>query len=349
MANRPPRELSAVPALGDSASHPVLVLGEVRANIGLLEGDPEEVLGQISRVARTSRGDVVVLDARYNTLRFYDRYGRYLHSIGSPGHGPGEFVLPTAMFLKGDSLLYVADGRSNRITAFARSTDGWHFETSFGTAGVFPYDMCVLEDEIFVHGLGGGAQRGSQLVHVFSRSGELIRSFGQVYFSERALIHSSLSTGRIACVEPALIVLVPVGLPFVTGFKSSGEPLWSTMFQSFAPFRYVEFADRIENPIPDAGAQQTVGVVVTPGAHVLLQVGTFTTESFDAGIPFERLDSYVVHAETGVGWNLGSDLPLLGQIGAEDVVVVEELPHPRIELRSARISMPRPPSVGRQR
>lgn len=66
-------------------------------------------------------GSFYVLDLQARSVRRYGADGRYLATLGGPGPGPGEFLLPYALDVAEDTVR-VFDLRAPRISAF--SPDG---------------------------------------------------------------------------------------------------------------------------------------------------------------------------------------------------------------------------------
>jgi hypothetical protein len=104
------------------ASQPMLTIGSV-------EGTPEYELYRASSAARLSDGRIVVANGGTNELRFFDRSGRHIASVGRTGEGPGEFRdLQRVWTLTGDSLL-AYDFMPARLSVFSRrfrSLDSHH-------------------------------------------------------------------------------------------------------------------------------------------------------------------------------------------------------------------------------
>jgi hypothetical protein len=69
--------------------------------IGTVEGEPEYEFGRITGMAVLSDRRVVVADAMAHNLRFFSADGTYQQTVGTQGHGPGEF---------GDGFLGVLQG-----------------------------------------------------------------------------------------------------------------------------------------------------------------------------------------------------------------------------------------------
>lgn len=75
-------------------------------------------LSQIASVRRLSGGRIAVLDAGFKKVAIFDSTGLLWRVIGrGHGSGPGEFIFPTAMAVRGDSIA-VFDYSQNRVTLF---------------------------------------------------------------------------------------------------------------------------------------------------------------------------------------------------------------------------------------
>jgi hypothetical protein len=66
--------------------------------------------------ARLLDGTVVVADDGAKNLKFYDREGRLVRSVGRDGQGPGEYELVELLGTCRSGLLYSYDGTNGRIT-----------------------------------------------------------------------------------------------------------------------------------------------------------------------------------------------------------------------------------------
>jgi hypothetical protein len=90
--------------------------------IGVEEGDSVYEMYEVGGARRLSDGRIVVANGGTGELRFYDREGRFIESIGGVGKGPGEFeYLVWVQVLPGDTLLAFDD--MHRLTAFAPNGD----------------------------------------------------------------------------------------------------------------------------------------------------------------------------------------------------------------------------------
>jgi hypothetical protein len=91
---------------------------EPALDIGMLDGPPQYQFGDIAGVVRLGDGTVVVGDDQSKDLRFFDRSGRHVRTVGREGGGPGEFRSVGSLFAVEDSLV-VGDWSSRRVSVFA--------------------------------------------------------------------------------------------------------------------------------------------------------------------------------------------------------------------------------------
>lgn len=314
-----------------SRSSRSLSLGAPSFHVGELDGPSEYVLGSIDAVARTD-STIVLLDSRSHLVRLFDHQGRFVTSAGGPGQGPGEFVRPNAMTIDSLGSIFVTDVRAMRLNVFRYVEDSVKFATSAPLTDVMPYDVCALSGSIVVHGVELRDPQGSRQVHVFDPDLSYRRSFGRVYDSGNSTIQNALTTGQMLCVPPSTVVYAPANLPFVFAYSITGETLWISRLSDFVPFPYVEYPDRIVNPIPDGGAHASVSLARACEGWLVVQVAQITTESARAG-QYSGLDTYALEVATGEGLYLGDDLPFVVDSNESVALAKEDQPFPRIEVR----------------
>lgn len=98
-----------------------------QADIGVLEGSPEQQLFDVYDATRTPDGRIVVANSGTFELRFYSSEGDHLLSVGGEGDGPGEFRSLSLIDAVGKDSIYVWDQRAMRVSVldmsgrFARS------------------------------------------------------------------------------------------------------------------------------------------------------------------------------------------------------------------------------------
>ena len=96
--------LPATDALG-----PEVAVAEVDLKLGVMDGDPNFIFGNIRGIEAASDGTIYVLDYQAVEVRTYGPDGQYLETIVGSGEGPGEISEANGIFLSGDSLLWIND------------------------------------------------------------------------------------------------------------------------------------------------------------------------------------------------------------------------------------------------
>lgn len=97
--------------------------------IGTLDGPPQLVFGEISRLAEDTHGGIYVLDGQVPEIRHFDRSGEFIGTVGRSGEGPGEYGhLSLGMVVDSAGVLYMHDWSNGRIVRFTedgRALDPW--------------------------------------------------------------------------------------------------------------------------------------------------------------------------------------------------------------------------------
>jgi hypothetical protein len=299
--------------------------------IGSLDGAPEQVFGEIVDAALDARGRMIVLDARYNDLRLYDRAGRFIASAGGPGDGPGEFQSPAALALHGDTTVWVLDRRAARVSRFRLQPDGFRFVRSFPVR-VSAYDLCAMGGSLFVYGLS--AER-NETIHRFTTSGKEAGAFGVVYTAPNPLVRGQLLMGRLTCAEAdGLVLAMSNFLPEVRGYTGDGILRWRAVLPDHQPIRMDEEPDGVRQGMPahGRGYHYAASLVAAAPGHAILQMAHLTPASLRSPYPFARLDTYVLDTRTGRGEHAGSDVPLLAYVREHHALSAREDPFPRLTL-----------------
>ena len=85
----------------------------------LLETNESCLIGRMNKI-RVFDQYLLILDRHIaKSLYIFDKEGRFLKKIGNVGGGPGEYVEPSDFTIdKDNKIIYVLDGRSNRINKY---------------------------------------------------------------------------------------------------------------------------------------------------------------------------------------------------------------------------------------
>ena len=113
-------------AVAAAQASPENAVPRLELEIGRTPDDDDFYFERVVDIAVDTDGRLFVLDNGANDVKVFDSRGRFLHSFGREGSGPGEFNVPIALTLTNDSLI-VTDGMLRRVTVF--DLDGKHLRT----------------------------------------------------------------------------------------------------------------------------------------------------------------------------------------------------------------------------
>jgi hypothetical protein len=101
-------------------------VGELLTTVGEAEGDLNYELFRVLDATRLSDGTLALGNSSTGEIRFFDREGTFVRSVGSKGGGPGEFqganALRALRRVAGDTLV-AWDIYAQRISVFAPDGD----------------------------------------------------------------------------------------------------------------------------------------------------------------------------------------------------------------------------------
>lgn len=148
-----------------------LVLAEV-LRLGSAFGD--DAFGRVMDVELGPTGRIYVADDLSWNVVVFDAAGRLLRRVGRRGRGPGEFERPWYLAVDRYDSLFVWDGALARISVFGPD---FRFARSFPAPGRWTVSgFSVRSDGTLLVGAFAPGMMGS--IHVLSREGRVLRSFG---------------------------------------------------------------------------------------------------------------------------------------------------------------------------
>ena len=103
--------------ISDSVTVDTLIIA-ITDTIGVEMGDSSYVFGMLMEVAYGAAGEIIALDMNRSSLSIFSSDGEYIGSIGSPGPGPGEFLIPINFAIMSDGGIAVADAVARNISFF---------------------------------------------------------------------------------------------------------------------------------------------------------------------------------------------------------------------------------------
>lgn len=239
--------------------------------IGEMNAPEELVFGEIVDIAIDVHGRILALDRQMNQLRVLDTSGNVVQRLGRAGSGPGEYRRPTAVLANGQGRVYVADV-ARRIQVYEQEGDSLEFaRTTQLTVG--PLDLCGVDQEFVV--VAPSATLPTAL-HMFDRTGAALRSFGEVYRTNNALLRYEFLRGQVVCSQATgLIVYAPTAwIGDIRAYRSDGSAEWLTTIEDFITMQGTADSEGGIRPAPlTNGFHRLLSLVALPNGDVLAQYG----------------------------------------------------------------------------
>ncbi|HEV3049083.1 MAG TPA: 6-bladed beta-propeller, partial [Longimicrobium sp.] len=138
------------------------------------ESGADDAFGRVMDVELGASGRIYVADDLNWRISVFDGSGRLLRRVGRRGPGPGEFERPWYLAVDRLDSLFVWDGALARISVFGPD---FRFARSFEAPGRWVVSgFSVRADGTLLVGAFAPGTVGS--IHVLSRQGRVLRSFG---------------------------------------------------------------------------------------------------------------------------------------------------------------------------
>jgi hypothetical protein len=316
----------------DAARRLARDIADARVAIGTLDGDAETVFGNVVDVAIDDRGNVLTLDNRLVGLREYDQKGRFRSEFGRAGRGPGELVEPVAMATGMGDRLFIVDA-ARRLIIYQRTQDSYRSIATV-TLDFTPEDVCTLGDHVVIHGV---SRQRPDVIFLYNVSGQLERSFAEVYKSPNAAINTVIGPGKIACDPTRDLILFATGTSIgqVRAYTAAGELKWITSIDGLVPLEVSEIEGRRSSKhlrVPDGGYHQMTGATFLPPHHFLVQTTLYVWDKKASRIMSELRSSLLIAAADGSGAFVGNNVPLVVTTRAGLLGSVTNDPFPRVSL-----------------
>ena len=296
--------------------------------IGVNEGDEDEILGNVVDVAHDPDGRIFVLDSEFATVRIYDPDGSHVGSFGRSGTGPGEFQSAASLSLSDSGRFAVVVNGVGPIQVFTRREDGlFEYRNSISKHEIASRSGCAMNGHLYL--LGYHPERSGP-IHKFTLEGEYVDSFGELYKSKNEFVVLVLSgRGLIACSEMHNVVgFIREGVPVLTGYAANnGSMLWRVKFKGFKPTVIEERGwDRMSHMNISPGQSLADRLFSDSDGHLNLAYIYWTRR----GRPTPR-HIFRIDAVSGEGTYLGHNL---GIVAKHDDYILHSfnVPYPRLDI-----------------
>lgn len=162
----------------------------------------------------------VLLDISNSNLYEYNLSSNEVQKIAQAGRGPGDLFRPSDLAVwEGQVFVPTADGM---VSIFDCTNSPCKYLRSINL-GFVPHSIAVTENRLYVMGLPESVSSDHPL-HVFDREGNLLQSFGEIYYTENGNLTDMYSQGKIR-VDPDsnLVYMVFHSFPLVYIFNNDFE------------------------------------------------------------------------------------------------------------------------------
>lgn len=288
------RTLAGLPPVGS----------EPEVEFGLDPASDAGVLGGVADMAVDREGFVYLLDPVERRLVVFDPRGRLLDATEDATHRNPPLEHPVSVDLLGDEVVVFDEGR--RSLVFFRRGESELRHAGEAPLELFARRMCVLDGQIFLLGYHEG-----RLIHEVNREGQLLRSFGDPFFSEPEILARGITSGLLTCVggEDPLLLLAEERFARVRGYDVAGGVLrWS---HEPDDFRAVEVAATPDGTgivfsDPSDGPPHRWVSLHAVGPHVVVQRG-IVEDAMRSALQITEVETRVLDSATGEALAVGED------------------------------------------
>lgn len=188
---------------------------------GMSGFEEEDYFGRIEGYAVDTEGNIYIADSMVQTIKVFNKEGKYIRSIGQRGRGPGEFMAISGVFIS-NKFIYALDPMQFRISKFSlngRLEDTFLTSKSSQDLNFFRQVLPNSDDTFLVlykqWGYGNYAQYDKdEIVHIWDKEfSEKLHSFGSFtrfgYKSKAAEVFARHNTGSMAFVDESNLVVAP--------------------------------------------------------------------------------------------------------------------------------------------
>jgi len=165
------------------------------------------IFGEIMGVVHQKNQNYILLDSKFNEIRFYDKKLNLLKIQKKAGRGPGEFLSPQKIIMDGN-YLFIMD-LYHKINKYEVTDDSLTYIESLNLKFI-PVDISLSGNSIFVRGVKSkdfSIQNNSvNIIHEYDISTfKYIGSYGNSYYSNNIRVIVRLSDGPFKVFEDILI------------------------------------------------------------------------------------------------------------------------------------------------
>lgn len=129
---------------------------EEELSLGEAEGREEYMFSEIRHIAISEDERIFVLDSKEDHIKVFDKEGKYLMTIGTPGQGPGELDRPSSICISQNELVVLEGAR--RLSVFTlegeflrhiSTKETWALGATMDSVGNIVLTEGVMDPEYF--------------------------------------------------------------------------------------------------------------------------------------------------------------------------------------------------------
>ncbi len=188
---------------------------------------------------------IYVVDAQVPTVRAFDSEGEYLFDIGSPGQGPGEYGIPSAVAVTGDGRVLVSDAMTARINIYDAEgglLEDWPLASQKSALGL------TLGDDGRIYTQSWSLAQGRLGVQAVSSEGLV----GEILFPPSVELRRAMVP-----IGKGMEMILPFAPAYTWAFAPGGEMIAGTgehyRFEVRRPDGKATVVERDSDPVPVEG------------------------------------------------------------------------------------------------
>jgi len=270
------------------------------------------------------------------SVAVYDSTGSILQVLDGSTMEGVSFSGPMGLLTSGPDTAWVIDQRSGLVPLVASSHELLTVGKPVPVQGPFR-DACVVDGYLFVHATGELEVEDILRRYEFPRADHPPRLMAQPYRSSGVLAGSKVLQGRLACLNPDLVVVAFDNVPWIEAYGTrDGVLRWHTEMADLRPPRILEAISGERVQLRDSEGPFThflARVVGGVDGSIVVQYARLDNSLArkDRGREYV-VQSYLLDARTGQGAYLGEDVPEILFVNASHIVLLHRAPDPHIEI-----------------
>lgn len=173
----------------------------------------------------STNNEMWLLDVGNNRILQLSKDHKLIREFGSKGRGPGEFLYPSTIRIRGDNL-YVADPGINRFSVF--DTSGKYKGGFICPSGVG--DDFVVSSNGLIYIL---ARSQKALIKAYNEEGRELLAFGELISDQDLQLSRILSAAYLEIDDKDCIYVAFIQSPFIRKYTAQGKLLWEKDLKKF--------------------------------------------------------------------------------------------------------------------